>query len=213
MIVKVCGMRNADNIRAVEQAGADWMGFIFHPRSPRYVPSIPTYLPKRCKRVGVFVDADPSTILQKVQDFGLHLVQLHGNESPAFVRQLHNRLSPDVQIIKMIPLACEQDLQKAGTYVGDVAYFLFETKKRLAAGYYGGSGQQFDWQLLEAYQLPTPFLITGGIGPDDVVRVRQLHLSKFAGVDINSRFETTPAVKDVAAIKTFIKELTQNPQL
>ena len=104
MIVKVCGMCQADNIRAVERAGADWMGFIFHSRSPRHVDALPAYLPTRCKRVGVFVNADISFVLHKVKAYGLNLVQLHGAETSEYCRRLQCCLPPDVGIIKMIPI-------------------------------------------------------------------------------------------------------------
>lgn len=207
MIVKVCGMRDADNIRAVEKTGVDWMGFIFHPHSPRFVTVKPSYLPQRCKRVGVFVNASMSDMLQRVHNFGLNLVQLHGSETPAFCHHLRNQLPDHVQIIKMIPVSTESDLLGAEKYIHLVDYFLFETKQLHSAGHYGGSGQQFDWQLLSAYSLPLPFLVTGGIGHEDAELLQQFHHPQCIGIDINSRFEIAPALKDAALIRQFIHNI------
>lgn len=212
MIVKVCGMCQADNIRAVERAGADWMGFIFHSRSPRHVDALPAYLPTRCKRVGVFVNADISFVLHKVKAYGLHLVQLHGAETSEYCRRLQCCLPPDVGIIKMIPILTEADLRHTETYIGHVDYFLFETKQRQTAGHYGGSGQKFDWSILDAYTDSTPFLLTGGISPDDISQLRAFRHPQLFGIDINSRFETVPGIKDAALVQRFIAELSEKPE-
>lgn len=207
MIIKVCGMRDPENIHAVEQAGADWMGFIFHPRSPRFVFECPTYMPHRCRRVGVFVDANLSTILQKTKEFQLQYVQLHGQESSDFCEQLLSLLPSQTKLIKMIPVLSAEDLAGVEPYVPFVHYFLFETKLLQQGNYYGGSGHQFDWSILSRYPFDIPFMLTGGIGPEDAPRLRQIRHPRFAGIDLNSRFETAPGIKDAAAIKTFIEQI------
>ncbi|MBR1755224.1 MAG: phosphoribosylanthranilate isomerase [Bacteroidaceae bacterium] len=206
MIIKVCGMRDPDNIRAVEQAGPDWMGFIFWPGSKRYVAEPPAYLPTACKRVGVFVDASLDDILLRVQQFRLDLVQLHGHESPAFCRQLKAALRT-TSIIKSIGIATVEDLRATADYADVADYFLFDTK----SPQYGGTGQPFDWNLLAAYEGTTPFLLSGGIGPSDLPRLGEWFragsasdAAKCVGIDLNSRFEKAPGIKDAALLQIFI---------
>jgi len=204
MIIKVCGMRDSDNIRQIDELGCvDWMGFIFFPPSSRNVERVPDDLPKHCKRVGVFVNATPEEILHRQEEFGFDLIQLHGDETPAYCQALRTRLKKGTELIKMIQIESPQELEKTQEYEGVVDYFLFETKCKG----YGGSGKQFDWDILQHYQGQTPFLITGGIGADDAEKVRAFlksQTSKFVGIDLNSRFETAPALKDATRIKDFI---------
>ena len=205
-IIKVCGMRDADNIRAVEALGADWMGFIFWPGSKRYVAEPPTYLPLKAKRVGVFVDASIDDIRQHIADYGLDMVQLHGHEGPDFVRALRADVSSPV-IIKAFNIATKVDLEAVKPYEGIVDYFLFDTKGPSV----GGNGAKFDWTVLADYVGETPFLLSGGIGPDDA-QVLTSHLSpliskKCVGIDLNSRFEITPGLKDINKLKEFIKAI------
>ena len=189
-------MREAENIRAVEQLGIDWMGFIFWPKSSRYVSERPTYLPTRCRRVGVFVDAPLADVLQKVQEYGLDIVQLHGNESPEYAMELQG-----CSLIKVFNIAGPEDLVQTKAYEGIVDYFLFDTKGKSV----GGNGEKFDWSVLEAYTGDTPFLLSGGIGPDDAERVRQFNHPRLAGIDLNSRFELSPGLKDITKLKHFLR--------
>ena len=126
MIVKVCGMREADNIRAVEALGVDWMGFIFWEHSSRNVCQRPAYLPTKAKRVGVFVDAPLDVVCQHVESFGLDVVQLHGSESPAFLHNLRNALAGAVLIVKAFSIATRDDLLQTSLYEGLADYFLFD---------------------------------------------------------------------------------------
>ena len=208
MIIKVCGMREPENIRQVDELGkVDWMGFIFYPPSSRHVSEVPDYLPKHSKRVGVFVNATHEEIQRRQEAFGFDIIQLHGNESPDFCKELHHHLKAGTQLIKMIAITSPEDLEKTHPYEGIVDYFLFETQ---CSGY-GGSGQQFDWNILQHYTGKTPFLITGGIGPEDAERIKtvncQLSTVNFIGIDLNSRFETAPALKDITLIDQFIKQI------
>jgi phosphoribosylanthranilate isomerase len=216
MIIKVCGMRDADNIRAVKESGVDWMGFIFWPDSPRYVQQIssragiiPDYssltdLDTLPKRVGVFVDDMPQNIVTRVVNYQLDIVQLHGNESPVMIDNLRRTLDPDIrpgiEIMKALSISSAEDLQRYHNYVGHVDYFLFDTKTPLV----GGSGKQFDWSVLDGYDGDVPFLLSGGIGPDDVERVKSLSHPKLLGIDLNSSFETAPAMKDVELLRQFV---------
>ena len=207
MIIKVCGMREPENIRAVEATGIDWMGFIFFPKSPRFVENVPDYLPQQSKRVGVFVNASIDEIVEKIKPFQLQLIQLHGRETPAFCRELRQRIPADMKIIKMIPIATRNDIQMADSYTNDVDYFLFESKIPTNGGSYGGSGQQFDWSILQRYQGSVPFLLTGGIGEEDAEQIAHFLHPQFIGIDLNSRFETAPALKDTKKIRAFVDKI------
>ena len=196
MMIKVCGMRDAENIREVEALGIDLMGFIFWPKSSRYVSKKPGYLPTNCKRVGVFVDEDIEKVRHIADDYALDYIQLHGHESPDYCVQLKG-----MYLIKAFNIATKEDLEATNPYEGLVDYFLFDTKGKSV----GGNGEKFDWTVLEAYQDNTPFLLSGGIGPDDAERVKAFHHPKCIGIDLNSRFETAPAIKDINKLKEFIK--------
>lgn len=202
MIIKVCGMREPENIRAIEQAGADWMGFIFFPQSARYVSHRPEYLPEQCHRIGVFVNESSENILLKAQEFGLHHIQLHGRETPEQCRKLK---AAGLGVIKVFSIAQKSDLQSAGCYEGICDYFLFDT----ACSGYGGSGKTFNWNILQAYQGKTPFLLSGGLRPGSLSLLLQFKHEQWAGIDLNSGFETAPALKDAAAVHTFINQLKQ----
>lgn len=203
MIIKTCGMRDADNIRAVSELGIDWMGFIFWAPSSRYVSEKPSFLPTRQKRVGVFVDARIEEVRSKVDEYALDLIQLHGSESPAFCERL--KANSRQQLIKAFNIATQEDLEQTIPYEGLVDYFLFDTKAKMV----GGNGTQFDWSVLSAYQGNTPFLLSGGIGPDDAEKVRNFHHPQLAGIDLNSRFELSPALKDIEKLKQFITEYNE----
>lgn len=230
MIVKVCGMREADNIRAVAQAGADMIGMIFHKQSKRYVPMVNSQsgiVPDRpsaslqqavddsARRqqgvplVGVFVDDMVQNIVTRIYNFGLDYVQLHGSESPVMIENLRRTVDPDIhpgiKIIKTIGISGPDDFGKCDEYEGVADLLLFDT----ACASHGGSGRQFDWRLLEAYHGSLPFLLSGGIGPADAAKVRAVQHPRFAGIDINSRFEMAPAVKDADLVREFINKVKQ----
>ena len=222
MVIKVCGMRDAQNIREVSQLGVDMIGMIFYPKSPRYVEMqsshagiIPDYVKediniksaKSPARVGVFVDDMVQNIVTRVVNYHLDYVQLHGNEPREMCENLRLTLDPDIRpgikIIKAISVSDASDIQKYKEYVGAVDLFLFDTKCKTV----GGSGRQFDWQVLEQYDGEIPFLLSGGIGPDDASRLHAFHHPKCIGIDLNSRFEIEPGVKDVEKLKGFLNEI------
>ena len=201
-LVKVCGMRDAENIREVEALGIDLMGFIFWPKSSRYVSERPAYLPTNCKRVGVFVDEDIETVKRIADDYALDYIQLHGHESPEYCAQLKG-----LKLIKAFNIATTEDFKQTEPYTGIVDYFLFDTKGKSV----GGNGEKFDWSVLSAYDGNTPFLLSGGIGPDDA-EVLTSHFSpltskKCVGIDLNSRFEIAPGLKDINKLKDFLNAL------
>lgn len=203
-LIKVCGMREADNIRQVEALGIDWLGFIFWPKSSRFVHERPAYLPANAKRVGVFVDADIEVVRETAAAYCLDIIQLHGKESPAYIKHLRSLCSDHVAvIIKAFNIATPEDLKQTEPYEGITDYFLFDTKAKMV----GGNGTQFDWTVLNDYQGNTPFILSGGIGPDDAEKVKAFHHPMLAGIDLNSRFETVPAHKDVNLLRTFIETI------
>ncbi len=236
MIIKVCGMRETENIRQVAALGVDMMGFIFWPESPRFVKMIsaqagiiPDYSEERLrkmrnktqasasaenrpKRVGVFVDEMPQSIVTRVYNYELDFVQLHGNESAVMIENLKRTLipdiAPDIKIIKALSIREKDDVKRWREYEGAADMLLFDTKCKTV----GGSGEQFDWSVLEAYDGNIPFLLSGGIGPEDAERVLKFSHPQFVGIDLNSRFEISPAVKDVEKLKTFIQTIRQHEQ-
>ncbi len=199
-LVKVCGMREGENIRGVEALGVDMMGFIFYPRSPRYVDSLPEYMPTSLSRVGVFVNEAIDVVRAKVEEFGLDYVQLHGAESAEYCREIGGC---GVKVIKAISVAVVEDLHRTKEYEGVCDMLLFDTK---CEGY-GGSGEVFDWGVLAAYDGATPFLLSGGLGDDCVDGLRHFDHPQMAGYDLNSRFESRPALKDIDRIKRFLNEI------
>ena len=198
MIVKVCGMRDEENIRQVEALGIDLMGFIFWPRSSRYVAERPSYLPTRCKHVGVFVDEEIETLKRIADDYALDVIQLHGHETPAYVAQLQGR-----SVIKAFNVATAADFVQTKDYAGLADCFLFDTKGKAV----GGNGEKFDWSVLDDYTGDTPFLLSGGIGPDDAERVKAFRHPRCIGIDLNSRFELSPALKDINKLQDFLNAL------
>ena len=202
MIIKVCGMREADNIREVERLGIDLMGFIFWPKSSRYVSERPAYLPESCKRVGVFVDEAPEQIKRIAGDYALDYIQLHGHETPEQISHLLP-LASHLSLVKAFNIATAADFAVTKAYEGVVDCFLFDTKGKCV----GGNGEKFDWRVLDDYAGKTPFILSGGIGPDDAGRVNNFHHPQCIGIDLNSRFESAPALKDVQEISRFLKEM------
>ena len=207
-------MRDADNIRDISALGVDMIGLIFYPPSPRYVQQfssgagiIPDYAPDTGKtplRVGVFVDDMPQNIVTRVYNYKLDYIQLHGNEPRETLENLRATIDPDikpkVKIIKAISVSSAEDIKKYKEYVGAADLFLFDTKCKTV----GGCGEQFDWQVLQAYDGDVPFLLSGGIGPDDAERIKNFHHPKCIGIDLNSKFEIEPALKDVEQLKQFL---------
>lgn len=207
-------MRDADNIRDISALGVDMIGLIFYPPSPRYVQQfssgagiIPDFAPDMGKtplRVGVFVDDMPQNIVTRVYNYKLDYIQLHGNEPRETLENLRATIDPDIKpkikIIKAISVSSAEDIKKYKEYVGAADLFLFDTKCKTV----GGSGELFDWQVLQAYDGDVPFLLSGGIGPDDAERIQNFHHPKCIGIDLNSKFEIEPALKDVEKLKQFL---------
>lgn len=235
MFVKVCGMRDAENIREVAQLGVDALGFIFYPQSPRCVKELEygeDFVPGLAReeadlfipRIGVFVNEDFESVVVQALRFSLNAIQLHGDETREYCEDLQQcfqetfdllnkeaqKKNPDakpfdgrIQIIKAISVSSAEDIKKYKDYVGAVDYFLFDTKCKTV----GGSGEQFDWSVLDAYDGDVPFILSGGIGPDDAERVKAFDHPMFGGIDINSKFEIEPGIKDVEKLKKFLAQV------
>ena len=218
--IKVCGMREPENIRALNALDVDMMGLIFYPKSPRYVRSIPvsagivpdraaSLLRPRAKLVGVFVNEMPQTVVTHAYNYRLDYIQLHGNETPTYIDNLKRTLIPDilpdVKIIKAISIREADDVKRWRQYEGHIDLLLFDTKCKTV----GGSGEQFDWSVLSAYDGDIPFLLSGGIGPQDAESIKKFKHPMFAGIDVNSKFEDAPAHKDIDKLQNFISSITQ----
>jgi phosphoribosylanthranilate isomerase len=214
-------MREPDNIRAVCSLPVDMLGFIFYPKSPRYVKSISTHagiIPNMSdhkvmeavttpRRVGVFVDEMPQTVITHAYNYKLDYLQLHGNESPIYIDNLRRTIIPDIlpniKIIKALSIASTSDLEKCAAYEGHVEMFLFDTQCKE----YGGSGRQFNWDILQSYRGNIPFLLSGGIKPDDAQRIMDFHHPMMAGIDVNSGFEDEPGIKNIDKLREFITNI------
>jgi phosphoribosylanthranilate isomerase len=208
MKIKVCGLREPGNIREVVAIqGIDLIGMIFYNKSPRYVDSDePPFVQAELKnigKVGVFVNEPPKVIADKGRIFSLEYIQLHGNETPGYLRDLKQILPPGTKFIKAFSIGPEYDFSLTSGFEGLCEYFLFDTP---AKGF-GGSGKSFNWETLSRYDGSTPFLLSGGIGPESIQSLRNFKHRLFAGVDLNSRFETVPALKNAALLSEFVQQL------
>lgn len=201
--LKVCGMRDSKNIAELIKLQPDFIGFIFHNKSPRYVTQNPVIeFPKTIKKVGVFVDKDEPFIRNKAIEFNLDFIQLHGNETPKECQKLRTQ---GFQIIKAFNISENFDFQALQAYEPYCDYFLFDAFGMNA----GGNGITFNWDLIQKYKGETPFLLSGGIDDTMDKEIKRLNHPKFAGIDINSGFEIKPGFKDIEKIKKFKQGLTK----
>lgn len=211
MIIKICGMRDPLNIRQIAAIeGVGLIGMIFYPTSPRYVNSQETAdtvanIFER-GRVGVFVNEKPEIVVQKSALYHLDYIQFHGYETPGYLIALRKLLPVNTLFIKAFSIRLEEDIEFSKAYESHCDYFLFDTP---TSGY-GGSGQTFDWNILQKYAGSTPFFLSGGIAPDSIDALAKFRHPQWAGIDLNSRFETAPGVKNDALITEFIKRLKIN---
>lgn len=196
MKLKVCGMREENNIRELLALSPDFVGLIFYPKSPRYVTEPVDWKnwPEDIKKVGVFVNPTEEAVLEKVKEYQLDFIQLHGGESVDFVKALHEQ---GLKLIKVFGVMDELPIRKMEPYEAYVDYFLFDTKTPA----YGGSGKKFDWLILMDYSLNKPFFLSGGIDIADVAAIQGLKLDKLLAIDINSRFEVEPGLKNIKKVK------------
>lgn len=203
MIIKVCGIKSTENIAFLKKAKIDMVGLNFYPLSVRYIEedmesSRFALLPSSLKRVGVFVNEDMTKVLELVKKFRLDMVQLHGNEDAAYCLEV----SKHVALIKVFRVSESFDFSDVVQF-GMSSYFLFDTY----CEQYGGSGKKFNWEVLDNYKGDIPFLLSGGIGPDDYVDLLNFTHPHFAGIDINSKFEITPGIKEAQLVLPFVAKI------
>lgn len=195
--IKVCGMKEVQNIQTIAQLSPDYLGFIFFKKSARDVSEIePVSIPSSIKKTGVFVNASLGYIKEQIAKHKLKAIQLHGDESTEFCEALKQL---NVEVLKVFLIDESFNWQTLAPYSGKVDAFLFDTKKGEAKG---GTGAKFDWNILEQYHLEVPFILSGGIDLKDLDHLPQ-H-PKMIGIDINSKFEISPAFKDVEKVKQAI---------
>ncbi len=197
--LKVCGLTEPDNINKITALKPDMIGFVFYEASPRNYTG--QFISSTAKRAGVFVDAAPSLVEEKIKEFKLDLIQLYHENIEPF-----QYLRSQVKIVKAISIKTSEDLDRTKLYKDQCDVFLFDTKGENA----GGNGFKFDWRIIDHYQGELPFILSGGIGPQDVDIIKQIEHKKLYGIDINSKFETAPGIKNIELIKQFKNELYAN---
>ena len=229
-LIKVCGVRDEENIKQLLALDIDMIGFVFCPDSPRYVQMIssmagiiPEYSKdryekqsgtftetddmNRVKRVGVFSDDMPQNIITRIYNYNLDYVQLQGEESPVMIDNLRRSVDPDIRegikIIKTISVASVADLEQGKAYEGHADLLRFDAR----CSSDDSRENKFDWSLLDAYHGKTPFLLSGDIGLEDAELLRKFQHPMCIGIEVNSRFETSPGVKDINLLKRFIVEV------
>lgn len=204
--LKVCGLKEPENIVMAAACGLDYMGFIFYRNSPRFVGDdfeLPQIAPGIGK-VGVFVNDTTDRILAKVIQYELTAVQLHGHEP---VEQCQELRSHNVQVIKAFPVANSIDHALLRDYRHAVDFYLFDTKGHV--NQFGGTGRKFDWTVLRTYLEAVPFFLSGGIGADDITEITQLQLPGLYAIDVNSAIEKAPGIKDIEQLKTIRTRLNE----
>lgn len=204
MQFKVCGITDIAQAQSLEAMGVQYIGFIFYPASKRYalekinLNDLANFKPMVAKKVGVFVNVPLDELLLIVQQGGLDMVQLHGDESPEYCALVRAQVTT-VKVFRVgaaVPAFAE--------FEQAVDYFLFDTDSTL----YGGTGQHFNWELIKGSNIPKPYFLSGGIGPNDVQGIQVMQQTKagktLLALDINSQFELAPGIKNLEKIKTFI---------
>ncbi|WP_246474861.1 phosphoribosylanthranilate isomerase [Pedobacter roseus] len=206
--LKVCGMRLAANIAAVAELHPDYLGFIFYEKSPRLISEVSAelikYIPSEIKTVGVFVNEELEKVKDKVNLLKLKAVQLHGSESPEYCEALKSTF-PTLEVIKAFGIDEDFDFSTLQPYLKAADYFLFDTKTKV----HGGSGKTFNWSVLDQYTYTKPYFLSGGIDLEHSTAIKKINDERLYALDINSRFETEPGLKDAAKIKEFIQEVNK----
>jgi phosphoribosylanthranilate isomerase len=204
MKLKICGLKYPPNIAAVAALVPDYLGFIFYPKSLRFVDNLQPItlekLPQNIEKVGVFVDETADNILQIANQFGFRNLQLHGTESPAFCAKLKEK---GYNIFKAFHIENQADIQKLASYQTSIDFALLDTKGKQL----GGNGISFDWNLLQFYDFETPFLLSGGISLENIAEVLQIKHPKLYGIDVNSKFELEAGLKNIEKLTALLHVL------
>lgn len=205
--IKVCGMREPQNISDIAGLQPDMLGFIFYPKSSRWVGQLSPQSVRQLVnigKIGVFVDADLDTIVKAIQLYGLDGVQLHGSEPPTLCAEIQDRV-PTCYVCKAFGIDRTFHFEDIAAYTKVCSYFLFDTKVPT----HGGAGFTFDWSLLQAYKEKTPFYLAGGIGLEEIPAIKDFFVRehRLLGIDINSRVEDRPGLKSTQLVSQIIQEL------
>lgn len=206
--IKVCGMRNAANIKQLVQLPINYIGFIFYPKSPRYVgelidPEIIQSIPQNIIKTGVFVNDSAKKIIETCKKNNLQAAQLHGDETSDTTGKIQNA---GIITIKAFKVSTTFDFSLLEVYKHVCNYFLFDT----FTINHGGSGKKFDWNVLKNVSIQKPFFLSGGIDINDVEEIKALNINNFYAIDLNSKFETQPGMKDISKLSTFINAIKNN---
>ena len=212
MKIKICGLRQTENINSLLELQPDYIGFIFYDRSARFVQTPANKLvgfdkvgSQGIKKVGVFVDAPIEKVIAIAQEYQLDYIQLHGKENVFYCNELKRR---GLRLIKAFAVDDSFVFTNTDAYQYDCDFFLFDTKGKKP----GGNGVQFDWSILEQYEGDTPFFLSGGIGPDDIEAIKKISFPRLHALDLNSRFEIEPGLKNIALLSEFVNEIKSQNQ-
>lgn len=200
--IKVCGMRELDNIIQLKELDPDYLGFIFYSKSPRYVETIDRSLLsllQPIKKTAVFVNATRNEVADLIKEYRFEAIQLHGNESSDYCREIKRE---GVEVIKAFGIHDKFDWMLLKPYLDTVSYFLFDTYTSA----HGGSGRTFNWEVLKDYPFEKPYFLSGGIGPDNIGDARAIEDERLYGLDLNSKFEDSPGLKNIELLKTVLKK-------
>ncbi len=208
MKIKVCGVTQIEQLKQLDELGIDYAGLIFYERSPRYVlnklRSEAVYkLELKIQKVGVFVNTSEEDIMTQIELYGLDIVQLHGDETPAFCKHTSNAVS----VIKAFRITKnnEQNIDWMIKPYEDVCdYYLFDTNRK---GAYGGTGEKFDWKIFKNNKIYKPFFLSGGIGLNDIDKIKMFHHPFFYALDVNSKVEVSEGIKNIQAITELVNQL------
>lgn len=200
--IKVCGMRELENIIQLKELAPDYLGFIFYPKSPRYVETIDksllSLLPP-IKKTAVFVNASLDEVITIIKEYRFEAIQLHGNESSDYCSEIKKE---GVEVIKAFGIHEKFDWKLLEPYLDTVDYFLFDTYTSA----HGGSGKTFKWEVLKNYPFKKPYFLSGGIGPDNIESALTIQDERLYGLDLNSKFEDSPGLKNIELLKTVLKK-------
>ncbi|PXV64471.1 phosphoribosylanthranilate isomerase [Dysgonomonas alginatilytica] len=206
MKIKVCGMKNPENILALAKLPIDYMGLIFYPKSPRYIQSLDSsvlnILPDNIDRVGVFVNENIESVLEQINKYKLSVVQLHGSEPIEYCSAIRAEY-PNLTLLKAFNISEEADFFATKEYENVCDFLLFDTK----TPQHGGSGIKFDWSILNQYKGKLPFFLSGGISIEDVKAIKDISHPKLYALDLNSKFELEPGLKNIELLEQFINQL------
>ena len=207
MKLKVCGLTKMDQIQELISLNVDFLGFIFYEKSPRFVLNHLSLVEiseiNHQGKVGVFVNETVEKILEISEKSNLNFIQLHGDEDEEFIKRLRQSLSKNIKIIKVIRIGNDfekfkNEISKISNLKSQISNLLFDTDSKA----FGGTGKTFDWQILNEIEIPIPYFLSGGISLENIHQLSTINQQPLA-LDINSKFETEPGIKNLEKIKNF----------